>query len=47
MIALCKEVLELSAENANGEIIDDTDYSNGRVVIDKESILNTINQIKL
>jgi len=43
---VCKQVLELAAENAEGDIVDDTNYSNGRVVIDKQSILNTINQIE-
>ena len=42
----CKQVLELAAENADGNIVDDSNFSNGRVVIDKQSILNTINQAK-
>lgn len=42
----CKQALELAAENAEGDIVDDSDFSNGRVVIDKQSILDTINQVK-
>jgi len=45
-IEFAKQLLELAAENAEGDIVDDTNYSNGRVVIDKQSILNTINQIE-
>lgn len=37
-----KELLEKAADNADGDIIDDTNYSNGRVVINKESITSVL-----
>ena len=42
----CRQTLELAAENAEGDIFEDSDYSNGKVVIDRQSILDTINKIK-
>ena len=40
------QALELAAENADGNIVDDSDFSNGRVVVNKQLILDTINQVK-
>ncbi len=46
MLEFGKQLLQLAAENAEGDIVDDSDYSNGKVVIDKDSILDTLNQVE-
>ena len=46
MLDFGKQLLELAYENAEGDIEDSTDNSDGFVVIDKQSILNTIKQIE-
>lgn len=45
----CKQVLELAAENATGDIFHGNDgYFEGKVsaIVNKQSILNTINQVE-
>lgn len=43
----CKQALELASENAEIDVIETTDDSSGFIhEVNKQSILNTINQIK-
>ena len=47
MMEACKQTLELAVENAEGDIQRGYESSDDKIVINKQSILNTINQIKL
>ena len=40
------QLLELTAENAEGDIVDDTNFSEGKIVINKKSITDTLNQVE-
>lgn len=42
-----KELLEKAANNADGDIVDDTNYSNGRIIINKESITSILDEYLL
>ena len=41
----CKQVLELAAENATAGLFE-TDDSLGEIIVNKQSILNTIKQVE-
>ena len=42
---ICKQLLELAAENATADLFE-TDDSLGEIIVNKQSILNTIKQVK-
>ena len=42
---ICKQLLELAAENATADLFE-TDDSLGEIIVNKQSILNTIKQVE-